>query len=130
MKGLIPQEEAELAVILIGDEFARPKPEFAERFKDVPGLSFIDNNRVVWGTVGGVVRRFEERSGKPVLDIKITRVTAGENGAREAWVAWAWLDEGENFHLELKPAPAGGYDIRELERTALKTPPPKPADGK
>lgn len=122
------QEEAELSVILIGDEFARPTPEFLERFKDVPGLSFIDSHKVVWGTVGGVVRRYEERSGKPVLDIKITKVGATAGGAQEAWVAWAWQEEGENFHLELKPKPAGGYDIRELARTALKSPPPK-ADG-
>lgn len=114
--------EAELAVIVLGDEFAKPAPEFVERMRTVPKLTFIDHNRAVWGNVGGRVLRYDEKTGKPVLDLKVSSMSEEKNGVQEASVAWAWREEGESYRLEMKKKPDGGYDIRELEKTALKSP--------
>lgn len=126
------REQAELAVVVIGDEFAKPLPEFVDKLRNIPNLQFIANNRAVWGSVAGRVLRYDERTSKPVLDLKVTSLSAEKNGTQEASVAWAWREEGESFRLEMKTKPDGGYEIRELEKTALKSPPPKekPAEGK
>ena len=126
------RSEAELAVVLIGDEFSRPAPAFVDRLRNIPKLTFIDNNRAVWGNVGGRVLRYDEHTSKPVLDLKTSSVSPEKNGVSEAVVAWALREEGENYRLELKAKPDGGFEIRELEKTALKSPAAKekPADGK
>ena len=124
--------EAELAVVVIGDEFAKPMPAFVDRLRDIPKLQFLDNNRAVWGNVGGRVLRYDEHTSKPVLDLKVSAMSEEKNGTQEASVAWAFREEGESFRLEVKKKPAGGYDIRELEKTVLKSPAAKepPAAGK
>jgi hypothetical protein len=124
--------EAELAVVVIGDEFAKPSTAFVDRLRSVEGLQFIDSNRAVWGGVGGRVLRYDEHTGKPVLDLKVSAMSQEKNGTQEASVAWAWREDGESFRLEMKAKPEGGYEIRELEKTTLKSPAAaeKPAEKK
>lgn len=124
--------EAELAVVVIGDEFAKPTPAFVDRLRDIPQLKFIDSNRAVWGSVGGRVLRYDEHTSKPVLDLKVSSMSEEKNGTQEAAVAWAFREEGESYRLEVKKKPAGGYDVRELEKTPLKSPAAKEksAEGK
>jgi hypothetical protein len=118
------RDEAELAVIVIGDEFAKPSPAFLDKFRTMQKPQFIDNNRAVWGSVGGRVLRYDEHTSKPVLDLKVSDISEEKNGSVEASVAWAWREEGESYRLEMKTKPEGGYEIRELEKKTLKSPPP------
>ncbi len=108
--------EAKLAVIGIGESLAKPLPEFVERFKDVPGLTFIDHGRVVAGMVAGVSRRFDEQTNEPVLELQIGSLTEIKDGVQEAVAAWAWKDDAARSRLEVKANPSGGYEIRELEK--------------
>ena len=114
--------EAELAVIVLGDQFVKPAPAFVEKFKDVERLQFIDNGRVEWSRAGGRVMRHDSQTSKPVLDLKVTSISEAKDGVQEAAVAWALREEGESFRLEMKAKPDGGYEIRELEKTALTSP--------
>ena len=108
--------EAKLAVIGIGESLAKPLPEFVGLFKDVPGLTFIDHGRVVAGMVAGVSRRFDELTNEPVLELQIGSITEAKDGVQEAVAAWAWKDDAGRSRLEVKAKPAGGYEIRELEK--------------
>jgi hypothetical protein len=107
--------EAKLAVIGIGEYLAPPTPEFVERFKDVPGLTFIAHDRVVAGMVGGKSRRFDEQTNLPVLELQIGSLTDAKEGRQEAVAAWAYMDDAERKRLEVIAKSGGGFDIRELE---------------
>ena len=115
---------AELAVIGIGDELAKPLPAFVERFKDVPGLTFIDYSRVVAGKAGNVWRRFDETTNKPVLELQISKLTETKAGVQEAVAAWAWMDDAGRSRLEVKEKAEGGYEVRELEKIPVPNKPP------
>jgi hypothetical protein len=107
--------EAKLAVIGIGEYLTPPTPEFAARFNDVPGLTFVAHNRVVAGMVDGKSRRFDEQTSQPVLELQIGSLTDAADGRQEAVAAWAFMDDAERKRLEVKPKEGGGYEIRELE---------------
>jgi hypothetical protein len=109
------RKEAKIAVIGIGEFLAQPTPEFVEKFKDVPGLEFIDHQRVVAGMVAGKSRRFVEATKEPVLELQIGSITEPKDGKQTAVAAWAFMDDAERKRLEVKAKAGGGYDIRELE---------------
>ena len=108
--------EAKLAVIMIGDSPpGPPMPAFVERFRDVPGLTFVDHNRIVAAVVNGTSRRFDSQTQEPVLELQISALSEPKDGVQEAVAAWAFKDDAERKRLELKHKPEGGYDVRELE---------------
>jgi hypothetical protein len=111
--------EAELAVIAVGENMAKPLPAFVDRFRDITGLTFIDYARVVAGKTGDLQRRYDERTNKPVLELQISSLTEEKDGVQVAVAAWAWKEEAGRSRLELKATPGGGYEVRELEKIPI-----------
>ena len=109
------RKEAKLAVIAIGEYMSEPTPEFVNRFKDVPGLEFIDFKRPVAGMKKGKSRRFDEQTQENVLELQIGSITEAKDGKQEAVAAWAFEDDAGRKRLEVKEKAGGGYEIRELE---------------
>lgn len=113
--------EAKMAVIGIGEALAEARPDFVEKFKDVPGLEFLPHIRVVAGMAGGKSRRYDEKTELPVLELQMGEITAPDkDGVQKAVAAWAFKDDAVRKRYEVKPKADGGFEVKELENIEVR----------
>ncbi len=110
------RKDAKLAIICIGDAPMSPATEeFEARFKDIPGLEFINFLRMEHGMYNGKPRRWDFQTKKFVLEVQISALTPFKDGRAEAIAAWAYEDDAERYRLRILEKAGGGYDVKELE---------------